>query len=237
MAGYFNLFDLKQKVNYKSEILSGLTVAMALIPEAVAFALIAGLSPLTGLYAAFIMGIITAIFGGRPGMISGATGAIAVVFFGLVTTLKEINPQITVDEITQYVFATVVLAGVIQITAGFLKLGKFMRLVPQPVIFGFVNGLAIVIFLSQLGQFTIDSTDPNAPWMQGSQLFTFAGLVAFAMLIIWGLPKLTKAVPAALTAILAVFALVYFLDISTTTVGDIASIEGCLLYTSDAADE
>ena len=226
MAGYFNLFDLKQKVNYKSEILSGLTVAMALIPEAVAFALIAGLSPLTGLYAAFIMGIITAIFGGRPGMISGATGAIAVVFFGLVTALKEINPQITVDEITQYVFATVVLAGVIQITAGFLKLGKFMRLVPQPVIFGFVNGLAIVIFLSQMGQFTVDSTDPNAPWMQGSQLFTFVGLVAFAMLIIWGLPKLTKAVPAALTAILAVFALVYFFDISTTTVGDIASIEG-----------
>ena len=146
MHKYFNLFDLKQKVNYRTEVLSGLTVAMALIPEAVAFALIAGLSPLTGLYAAFIMGIITAIFGGRPGMISGATGAIAVVFFGLVTTLKEINPSITVDEITQYVFATVVLAGIIQILAGILKLGKFMRLVPQPVIFGFVNGLAVIYF-------------------------------------------------------------------------------------------
>ncbi len=226
MATYFNLFDLRQKVNYKSEVLSGLTVAMALIPEAVAFALIAGLSPLTGLYAAFIMGIITAIFGGRPGMISGATGAIAVVFFGLVTELKELNPLITVDQITQYVFATVVIAGIIQILAGLFKLGKFMRLVPQPVIFGFVNGLAIVIFLSQMGQFTTDSTDPNAPWMQGTELYTFLGLVLFSMLIIWGLPKLTKAIPAALTAILAVFGLVYFLDISTTTVGDIASIEG-----------
>ena len=226
MHKYFNLFDLKQKVNYKTEVLSGLTVAMASIPEAVAFALIAGLSPLTGLYAAFIMGIVTSIFGGRPGMISGATGAIAVVFFGLVTTLKQINPNITVDEITQYVFATVVVAGLIQIVAGVLKLGKFMRLVPQPVIFGFVNGLAIIIFLSQLSQFTTDSTDPNAPWMQGRELFTFLGLVLFAMVIIWGLPKLTKVIPAALTAIVSVFALVYFLDISTTTVGDIASIEG-----------
>lgn len=226
MHKYFNLFDLKQKVNYKTEVLSGLTVAMALIPEAVAFALIAGLSPLTGLYAAFIMGIVTSIFGGRPGMISGATGAIAVVFFGLVTTLKQINPNITVDEITQYVFATVVVAGLIQIVAGVLKLGKFMRLVPQPVIFGFVNGLAIIIFLSQLSQFTTDSTDPNAPWMQGRELLTFLGLVLFAMVIIWGLPKLTKVIPAALTAIVSVFALVYFLDISTTTVGDIASIEG-----------
>ena len=226
MHKYFNLFDLKQKVNYRTEILSGLTVAMALIPEAVAFALIAGLSPLTGLYAAFIMGIITAIFGGRPGMISGATGAIAVVFFGLVTALKEINPLITVDEITQYVFATVILAGVIQIIAGLLKLGKFMRLVPQPVIFGFVNGLAIIIFLSQLSQFTVDSTDPNAPWMSGKELYVFIGLVVTAMIIIWGLPKITKLVPAALTAILAIFGIVYFFDISTTTVGDIASIEG-----------
>lgn len=226
MHKYFNLFDLKQKVNYRTEILSGLTVAMALIPEAVAFALIAGLSPLTGLYAAFIMGIITAIFGGRPGMISGATGAIAVVFFGLVTALKEINPLITVDEITQYVFATVILAGVIQIIAGLLKLGKFMRLVPQPVIFGFVNGLAIIIFLSQLSQFTVDSTDPNAPWMSGKELYVFIGLVITAMIIIWGLPKITKLVPAALTAILVIFGIVYFFDISTTTVGDIASIEG-----------
>ncbi len=226
MNKYFNLFDLKQKVNYRTEVLSGLTVAMALIPEAVAFALIAGLSPLTGLYAAFIMGIITAIFGGRPGMISGATGAIAVVFFGLVTSLREMNPLISIDEITQYVFATVILAGIIQIIAGVLRLGKFMRLVPQPVIFGFVNGLAIVIFLSQMGQFTTDSTDPNAPWMQGNQLLVFSSLVGLAMLIIWGLPKITKILPSALTAILVIFGIVYFFGISTTTVGDIASIKG-----------
>ena len=226
MNKYFNLFDLKQKVNYRTEVLSGLTVAMALIPEAVAFALIAGLSPLTGLYAAFIMGIITAIFGGRPGMISGATGAIAVVFFGLVTSLREMNPLISIDEITQYVFVTVILAGIIQIIAGVLRLGKFMRLVPQPVIFGFVNGLAIVIFLSQMGQFTTDSTDPNAPWMQGNQLLVFSSLVGLAMLIIWGLPKITKILPSALTAILVIFGIVYFFEISTTTVGDIASIKG-----------
>ena len=226
MNKYFNLFDLKQKVNYRTEVLSGLTVAMALIPEAVAFALIAGLSPLTGLYAAFIMGIITAIFGGRPGMISGATGAIAVVFFGLVTSLREMNPLISIDEITQYVFVTVILAGIIQIIAGVLRLGKFMRLVPQPVIFGFVNGLAIVIFLSQMGQFTTDSTDPNAPWMQGNQLLVFSSLVGLAMLIIWGLPKITKILPSALTAILVIFGIVYFFGISTTTVGDIASIKG-----------
>ena len=124
-------------------------------------------------------------------MISGATGAIAVVFFGLVTTLKGLNPSITVDEITQYVFATVVLAGIIQILAGLLKLGKFMRLVPQPVIFGFVNGLAVIIFLSQLSQFTTDSTNPEAPWMLGPELYVFIGLVITAMLIIWGLPKIT----------------------------------------------
>ena len=124
MKKYLNLFNLHQKVDYKSEVLSGLTVSMALIPEAVAFALIAGLSPLTGLYAAFIMGIVTAIFGGRPGMISGATGAIAVVFLGLITALKQHYPQITTDEITQYVFATVILGGFIQIIVGFLKLGK-----------------------------------------------------------------------------------------------------------------
>ena len=144
----------------------------------------------------------------------------------MVTSLKQINPAITVDEITQYVFATVILAGILQIATGLLKLGKLMRLVPQPVIFGFVNGLAVIIFTSQLSQFTTDSTDPNAEWMQGQQLYVFTGLVLLAMLIIWLLPKFTKMIPAALTAILAVFGLVYFLDIPTTTVGDIASIEG-----------
>jgi SulP family sulfate permease len=226
MKKYLNLFDLSQKVNYKTEVLSGLTVALALVPEAIAFALLAGLSPLTGLYAAFVMGLVTAILGGRPGMISGATGAVAVVFLGLIAALKEINPSISIDEITQYVFITVVLAGVIQLVAGFLKLGKLIRLVPHPVIFGFVNGLAVIIFMSQLPQFTIDSTNPDAPWMQGQQLYTFVGLVALAILIIWGLPKITKAFPAGLAAILTVFGIVYFFGIETSTVGDIASVRG-----------
>lgn len=226
MKKYFNLFDLKQKVDYKTEVLSGLTVSLALVPEAVAFALLAGLSPLTGLYAAFVMGLVTAILGGRPGMISGATGAVAVVFLGLIASLREMNPDITIDQITQYVFATVILAGVIQMVAGFLKLGKLMRLVPHPVIFGFVNGLAIIIFMSQLGQFTTDSTDPDAPWMQGQQLYVFLGLVLFAMLIIWGLPKLTRVIPSGLVAILAIFGVVYFFNIETSTVGDIASVKG-----------
>jgi sulfate permease, SulP family len=215
MKHYFNLFDLQQKVDYKAEVLSGLTVALALVPEAVAFALIAGLSPLTGLYAAFMMGLITSIFGGRPGMISGATGAVAVV---LVVLVKDYG--------VEYVFATVILAGLMQLAAGFLRLGKLIRLVPHPVIFGFVNGLAIIIFMSQFSQFTTDSTDPNAPWMQGAQLYTFLGLVLLAIAIIWGLPKLTKVVPSSLTAILVVFGIVAFFQIDTTTVGDIASIQG-----------
>ncbi|HAH36404.1 MULTISPECIES: SulP family inorganic anion transporter [unclassified Algoriphagus] len=211
MKKYLNLFDFSQKVDYKIEILSGLTVAMALIPEAVAFALIAGLSPLTGLYAAFMMGLVTSILGGRPGMISGATGAIAVV---LVTLAASHG--------VEYIFATVILAGILQIAAGTLRLGKLMRLVPHPVIFGFVNGLAIIIFMSQLDQFK--GEDGN--WLSGSTLYILLGLVLLTMLIIWGLPKLTKAIPASLTAILSVFAIVTFLDIDTKTVGDIASIKG-----------
>jgi sulfate permease, SulP family len=211
MTKYFNLFDLTQKVNYRTEVLSGLTVALALVPEAVAFALIAGLSPLTGLYAAFVMGLVTSILGGRPGMISGATGAIAVV---IVVLAKSHG--------VEYVFATVVLAGLIQITAGFLKMGKFMRLVPHPVIFGFVNGLAIIIFMSQLDQFK----DVSGNWLTGTPLLILGGLVLLTMLIIWGLPRITKVVPAALTAILVVFGLVYFFAIDTKTVGDIASIQG-----------
>lgn len=226
MKKYFNLFDLSQKVNYKTEVLSGLTVAIALVPEAVAFALIAGLSPLVGLYAAFVMGLVTSILGGRPGMISGATGAVAVVFGGMILTLKAANPDISAEEITQYVMITVVLAGILQIIFGVLKLGKFIRLVPHPVIFGFVNGLAIIIFMSQIPQFTTDSTDPNAPWLQGMQLYLFLGLVLLAMLIIWGLPKLTKVVPSALVAILTVFGLVVIFGLDTKTVGDIRSIKG-----------
>ena len=211
MKKYLNLFDFSQKVNYKTEILSGLTVALALVPEAVAFALIAGLSPLTGLYAAFVMGLVTSILGGRPGMISGATGAVAVVIVSL-----------ALSHGVEYIFATAILAGVIQVLAGVLRLGKLMRLVPHPVIFGFVNGLAIIIFMSQLDQFK----DPAGSWLTGDSLFILLGLVFLTMLIIWGLPKITKAIPASLTAILVVFGVVVFLGIDTKTVGDIASIQG-----------
>ena len=130
---------INKNINYKTEILSGLTVALALVPEAVAFSFIAGVEPLVGLYAAFLVGLITAAFGGIPGMISGATGALAVVIISLVA-----------NHGVQYLFATVILMGLIQVTFGFLRLGKFIKMVPYPVMLGFVNGLAIVIFLSQL---------------------------------------------------------------------------------------
>ena len=211
MKKYFHLFDLSQKVDFRTEVLSGFTVAIALVPEAVAFALIAGLSPLTGLYAAFVLGLVTALFGGRPGMISGATGAVAVVIVVLAKTHG-----------VEYVFATVVLAGLIQVGAGVLRLGKLMRLVPHPVIFGFVNGLAIIIFTSQLDQFK----DPAGNWLMGATLYVLLALVLTTMLIIWGLPKFTKAVPASLVAILVVFGIVIGFDIDTKTVGDIASIKG-----------
>lgn len=207
-----NLFDFQQKVNYKNEVLSGLTVALALVPEAIAFALIAGLSPLTGLYAAFSMGLITSIFGGRPGMISGATGAVAVV---IVALAKTHGPE--------YIFATVILAGLIQMLAGTLKLGKFIRLVPQPVMFGFVNGLAIVIFMAQLTQFKVQNT---SEWLTGNSLYIMVGLVLITMLIIWLLPKFTKVIPASLASILIIFGLVTIFNIPTNTVGDVASIKG-----------
>ncbi|MDB4694676.1 SulP family inorganic anion transporter [Flavobacteriales bacterium] len=205
------LFDFRQTVDYRLEVLSGLTVAMALIPEAVAFALIAGLSPLTGLYAAFVVGLVASVLGGRPGMISGATGAIAVVIASLVAI-----------EGPEYIFATVILAGMLQLVAGFLKLGKLMRLVPQPVIFGFVNGLAIIIGGSQLDQFK----DDGGEWLTGGSLGIFVGLTLLSMAIIAFLPKLTKKVPAGLTAIIVVFGLVAALGLDTKTVGDMASIEG-----------
>lgn len=211
MKKFINLFDFKQKVDYKREILSGITVAMALVPEAVAFAFVAGLSPLTGLYAAFMMGLVTSILGGRPAMISGATGAIAVV-------LVELAKSHGVD----YIFATVILAGILQFAVGMLRLGKFIRLVPHSAIYGFVNGLAIIIFMSQLGQFK----DASGNWLTGNSLYILLGLVTFAMLIIWGLPKLTKAIPSSLAAILIIFGLVTVFNIPTKTVGDLASIKG-----------
>ena len=205
------LFDFRQTVDYRLEILSGLTVAMALIPEAVAFALIAGLSPLTGLYAAFVVGLVASVLGGRPGMISGATGAVAVVIAALVVTHGP-----------EYIFATVILAGLMQAAAGFLRLGKLMRLVPQPVIFGFVNGLAIIIGGSQIEQFKTEGGE----WLHGGELGLFVGLTLLSMAIIAFLPKLTKKVPGGLTAILVVFGITAGLGLDTKTVGDLASIQG-----------
>ncbi|QIE54345.1 SulP family inorganic anion transporter [Pikeienuella piscinae] len=197
------------------EILAGLTVALALVPEAVAFAFVAGVHPLVGLYAAFLVGLITAVFGGRPGMISGATGALAVVMVSLVATHG-----------VEYLFATVVLMGVLQIAAGVFRLGKFIRLVPHPVMLGFVNGLAIVILLAQVGQFKIAGPDGAMTWMTGATLTMTLGLVALTMAVIWILPRFTTIVPAPLAGILVVAALVIGLDLDSPRVGDLASIQG-----------
>jgi len=199
----------------KNELLSGLTVALALVPEAVAFALIAKVDPLVGLYAAFMVGLLAAIFGGRPGMISGATGAMAIVMVALVA-----------DHGVEFLFATVVLTGLIQMAAGVLRLGKYIRIVPHPVMLGFVNGLAIVIFLAQLEQFQVKGPDGGHEWMTGTPMFLFLGLVVATMVIIHFLPKLTKIIPSSLAAIVAVSLVVIGLNLDTKTVGDIASIEG-----------
>lgn len=217
MKKYLNLFDFKQKVDYKTEILSGLTVALALVPEAIAFALIPGFSPLTGLYAAFILCLVTAILGGRPGMISGATGAVAVIFVGLILELKRNFPEIEPETILNYVFATVIIAGLLQIGAGLLRLGKFIRLVPHPVMFGFVNGLAIIIFMAQFPNFYEKETETL---LSGSSMYIMLGLTLLTMLIIWGLPKLTKAVPSSLVAIVVVSAIVIGFGVDTLTVAD-----------------
>ncbi len=199
----------------KAEVLSGLTVALALVPEAVAFAIIAGVEPLVGLYAAFMVGLLASVFGGRPGMISGATGAMAVVMVHLVA-----------EHGVEYLFAAVVLTGLIQISVGLMRLGKFIRIVPHPVMLGFVNGLAIVIFLAQLSQFKVEGADGSKVWMTGTPMLMFCGLIALTMAIMFFLPKLTKAFPSALAAILVVSFLVIGLKLDTKTVGDIASIEG-----------
>ncbi len=200
---------------YKNEILSGLTVALALVPEAVAFAFVAGVDPLVGLYAAFMVGLLAAIFGGRPGMISGATGAMAVVMVALVA-----------DHGVQYLFAAVVLTGLLQISAGILRLGKYIRMVPYPVMLGFVNGLAIVIFLAQIQSFYITSPEGVSELMSGSTMGIFIALIAVTMAIIYFLPKLTGAFPASLAAILFVSAVSIGLGLDTKSVGDLASIEG-----------
>ncbi|MCC6597644.1 MAG: SulP family inorganic anion transporter [Alphaproteobacteria bacterium] len=237
MLRHVKRFRLTQ--NPKADILSGLTVALALVPEAIAFAFVAKVDPLVGLYAAFFMGFITSIFGGRSGMISGATGATAVVMVGLVSLYG-----------VEYLFAAVLLSGLLQITAGVFRFGKFIRLVPYPVMLGFVNGLAIVIFLAQLGQFksAVPGADAAAEgaeggshsaldalfsggWMHGTEMVLMLGLTVLTMALIWGLPKIPKLgtlLPASLVSIIAVSLLVIGLDLDTKTVGDMASVAGGL---------
>jgi SulP family sulfate permease len=207
----FQFIDKSTGGSVKNDLLSGITVALALVPEAVAFAFVAGVSPVVGLYGAFMMGLITAVFGGRPGMISGATGAMAVVMVHLVSEGNALGGSDTAG--LQFLFVTLILAGLIQVAAGVLRLGKFVRMIPHSVMMGFVNGLAIVIFLSQLGMFK-----SQGEWLSGSALSTMIGLVALTMGIMVGLPYLTKKVPAALTAIVVVSLLVIFGNLETETV-------------------
>jgi len=208
-GAFFSLFRI--------EILAGLTVALALVPEAIAFAFVAGVTPLAGLYAAFIVGLITALIGGRPGMISGATGALAVVMVALVA-----------DHGVEYLFATVVLMGILQLISGIFKLGKFIRMVPQPVMLGFVNGLAIVIGISQLSQFKTINSLGESVWITGNTLIYSVGFVILTMSVIWLLPKVTKALPATLVAILLTTTLVLGFKINIPSVGDLASVKGGL---------
>ncbi|TKC60212.1 SulP family inorganic anion transporter [Pedobacter hiemivivus] len=214
MPSATRFFDFSQKVNYRTEILAGITVAMTMMPESLSFAILAGFPPLVGLYAAFIMGLVTSIFGGRPGLISGGAGATVIV---LIALMKSNG--------IEYVFAAVALAGIIQILVGLFKLGKFVRLVPQSVMYGFVNGLAVVIFMAQLGQFkTI--VDGKISWLTGEPLLIMVGLVALTIAIVILFPKITKAVPPSLVAIIVVFLIVLGFDIHTKTVSDIASVSG-----------
>ncbi|GGH53300.1 sodium-independent anion transporter [Dyadobacter endophyticus] len=214
MKGYFNLFDFTQKVNYKTEVLAGLTVAMTMMPESLSFAILAGFPPLTGLYAAFMMGLVTSVLGGRPGLISGGAGATVIV---LIALMKSHG--------IEYVFAAIALAGVVQILVGVFKFGKFIRLVPQPVMYGFVNGLAVIIFMSQLEQFKTVSNGEQV-WLSGTPFIIMSALVLLTIAIIIFLPKITKAVPPSLAAIVVVFALVLGFGIDTKTVKDIASVSG-----------
>lgn len=207
--------------NPKNDILSGLTVALALVPEAVAFAFVAGIDPLVGLYGAFMMGIVTALFGGRPGMISGATGAMAVVMVNMIAKGNEVGDALAAPISNlglQWLFITLLIVGGIQISAGVFRLGKFVRLIPHSVMMGFVNGLAIVIFLAQLGLFK-ENVNGSMEWMTGSTMYTMLGLVALTMGIMWGLPKLTEKIPSALVAIVVVAAITIFGNLDVSTVG------------------
>ncbi|WP_284459531.1 SulP family inorganic anion transporter [Chryseobacterium sp.] len=211
------LFDFSKKINYINEFLSFFTVAIYMIPESLSFAILSGLSPLTGLYAAFIMGLVTAVLGGRPGMVSGGAGATIVVLIALIQSHG-----------IEYLFATVVLAGIFQMLVGIFKLGKFVRLIPQPVMYGFLNGLAIIIFMAQVEQFKITGTNGAVSWLQGLPLYIMGGLTALTIAVVYFFPKITKVVPASLVAIIVVFAVVLGFNIPTKTVADIAHISGNL---------
>lgn len=214
MNKLLNFFNPNHKIDYKVEILAGLTVAMTMMPESLSFAILAGFPPLTGLYAAFIMGLVTSILGGRPGLVSGGAGATVVVLIALMQSHG-----------LQYVFGAVALAGIVQILIGIFKFGKFVRLVPQPVMYGFVNGLAIIIFMAQINQFKIIENGESV-WLSGPALYTMAALVALTITIVIFFPKLTKAVPSSLVAIVIVFLIVLGFGLDTKNVNDIASVAG-----------
>lgn len=205
----------KHATKVRDDVLSGLTVAFALVPEAVAFAFVAGVNPLVGLYGAFLMGLVTSVVGGRPGMISGATGSMAVVMVALVARHGE-----------EYLFITLVLTGILQMLFGVAKFGKYIRMVPYPVMLGFVNGLAIVIFLAQMDHFRARGPDGGMHWLSSGPLFTMLGLVALTMAIMFFLPKITRAIPAGLAAIIVISLIVIFGGLDTKSVGDIADISG-----------
>jgi len=209
--------QLSKPARIRVEVLAGLTVSLALVPEAVAFAFVAGVGPLVGLYAAFIVGLVTSVTGGRPGMISGATGALAVV---MVVLVKEHG--------VEYLFLTVILMGIIQMAVGALKQGRLIRMVPYPVMLGFVNGLAIVIFLAQLESFKVEGPDGSQSWLPGSDLAIMLGLIGVTMAVIYLIPKITNKFPSALAGILVVSGIVIFGGVNTTLVGDISSISGGL---------
>jgi SulP family sulfate permease len=209
--------QLSKPARIRVEVLAGLTVSLALVPEAVAFAFVAGVGPLVGLYAAFIVGLVTSVTGGRPGMISGATGALAVV---MVVLVKEHG--------IEYLFLTVILMGIIQMAVGALKQGRLIRMVPYPVMLGFVNGLAIVIFLAQLESFKVEGPNGTESWLPGNDLAIMLGLIGVTMAVIYLIPKVTKKFPSALAGILVVSGIVIFGGVNTTSVGDISSISGGL---------
>lgn len=210
-------FDLDKPIAWRTEILAGLAVAMTMIPESLSFAILAGFPPLAGLYAAFIAGLVAALFGGRPGLISGGAGATVVTLIALIQSHG-----------LEYAFAAVALAGVIQIIVGIFKWAKYIRLVPESVMYGFVNGLAVIIFSAQIQQFFTTDAGGQKVLLQGSAMFTMATLVATTVAITFLFPKITKKFPSSLAAIIVVFAIVLIFGIDTKTVGDISPISGTL---------